>query len=427
MPQALNCETSTVGEMWDQFKERMSRDMANIHDPGAAEVSVVAELDLLLLPAGKELCDLMDPTLLPAVPKWKQNKKLKAGGEGGAAEAAATSAPIKYEKTVHGDASAASSATPSTASSAAPAWQEESAAKAGVSAAILAHLLENDARHAEQQQQLEEQRRASEEARQAAATQAEQAVLAQQEATRKATEDALDQLHAATVAEKNNEASGGASSDVERPKAASEGAQQTLERALAASEAATPLPPGWVEAADPRYGNRTYWYHQDTKQTSWTRPVAASPTTATAPPPLPTAPPPRPTPPAPAQPAPCARPQERGNATMYSSMVTTAADPTAAAPTVASHGVTSRIEGAALHAAVQNDPQLEMVRRDAIDMHHRPASSSSSSASYAPAAHSTAVGVNGGAHDAADDGVGWDAIHVAERRQWLMGEADAAS
>lgn len=33
-----------------------------------------------------------------------------------------------------------------------------------------------------------------------------------------------------------------------------------------------PLPPGWVEAKDPRYGNTTYWYHRDTKETTWIRP-----------------------------------------------------------------------------------------------------------------------------------------------------------
>ena len=37
------------------------------------------------------------------------------------------------------------------------------------------------------------------------------------------------------------------------------------------------LPPGWIEAKDPRYrkqtsAKQTYWYHADTKQTSWSRP-----------------------------------------------------------------------------------------------------------------------------------------------------------
>ena len=36
-----------------------------------------------------------------------------------------------------------------------------------------------------------------------------------------------------------------------------------------------PLPPGWAEAKDPRYGNTTYWYHRDTKETTWTRPAGA--------------------------------------------------------------------------------------------------------------------------------------------------------
>ena len=36
---------------------------------------MVAEIDLILMPHGKELCDIVDPSLLPPVPKWKQNKK----------------------------------------------------------------------------------------------------------------------------------------------------------------------------------------------------------------------------------------------------------------------------------------------------------------------------------------------------------------
>ena len=35
-----------------------------------------------------------------------------------------------------------------------------------------------------------------------------------------------------------------------------------------------PLPPGWVEAKDPRYNNATYWFHEVTKETSWVRPLA---------------------------------------------------------------------------------------------------------------------------------------------------------
>ena len=50
-----------------------------------------------------------------------------------------------------------------------------------------------------------------------------------------------------------------------------------------------PLPPGWIEAKDPRYNDTTYWYHADTKQTSWSRPTgppdgAAPPLPAAAPP-----------------------------------------------------------------------------------------------------------------------------------------------
>ena len=33
------------------------------------------------------------------------------------------------------------------------------------------------------------------------------------------------------------------------------------------------LPPGWIEAKDPRYNDTKYWYHADTKQTSWSRPT----------------------------------------------------------------------------------------------------------------------------------------------------------
>ena len=36
----------------------------------------------------------------------------------------------------------------------------------------------------------------------------------------------------------------------------------------------SPLLPGWVEAQDPRYNNATYWFHVQTRQTTWTRPTA---------------------------------------------------------------------------------------------------------------------------------------------------------
>ena len=52
------------------------------------------------------------------------------------------------------------------------------------------------------------------------------------------------------------------------------------------------LPPGWVEATDPRYNNATYWFHEDTKETTWTRPTLSAPLPPTMPPPLPPAPPP---------------------------------------------------------------------------------------------------------------------------------------
>ena len=51
-----------------------------------------------------------------------------------------------------------------------------------------------------------------------------------------------------------------------------------------------PLPPGWIEAKDPRYNDTTYWYHADTKQTSWTRPTG--PPDGASAPPLPAAAPP---------------------------------------------------------------------------------------------------------------------------------------
>jgi len=37
------------------------------------------------------------------------------------------------------------------------------------------------------------------------------------------------------------------------------------------------LPPGWVEAKDPRYNNATYWYNRATRTTSWKRPVGGPP------------------------------------------------------------------------------------------------------------------------------------------------------
>ena len=51
-----------------------------------------------------------------------------------------------------------------------------------------------------------------------------------------------------------------------------------------------PLPPGWIEAKDPRYNDTTYWYHADTKQTSGTRPTG--PPDGAGAPPLPAAAPP---------------------------------------------------------------------------------------------------------------------------------------
>ena len=32
------------------------------------------------------------------------------------------------------------------------------------------------------------------------------------------------------------------------------------------------LPPGWVEAKDARYNDKTYWYNKTTRSTSWTKP-----------------------------------------------------------------------------------------------------------------------------------------------------------
>ena len=43
--------------------------------------------------------------------------------------------------------------------------------------------------------------------------------------------------------------------------------------AASAASGPPPLPPGWVEAKDPRYDNTPYWYHKETKETSWTRPT----------------------------------------------------------------------------------------------------------------------------------------------------------
>ena len=53
-----------------------------------------------------------------------------------------------------------------------------------------------------------------------------------------------------------------------------------------------PLLPGWVEAQDPRYDNATYWFHAETRQTTWTRPTAVEPPLSHEPIPLPPAPPP---------------------------------------------------------------------------------------------------------------------------------------
>ena len=71
--ETMNVEPDTAGEMWLEFKAAMSGDLKQ----GGAnpEVLVVAEIDLILMPHGKELCDIVDPSLLPPVPKWKQNKK----------------------------------------------------------------------------------------------------------------------------------------------------------------------------------------------------------------------------------------------------------------------------------------------------------------------------------------------------------------
>jgi hypothetical protein len=37
------------------------------------------------------------------------------------------------------------------------------------------------------------------------------------------------------------------------------------------------LPPGWVEASDPRYGGAPFWFHRETRETSWTRPTGHGP------------------------------------------------------------------------------------------------------------------------------------------------------
>ena len=60
---------------------------------------------------------------------------------------------------------------------------------------------------------------------------------------------------------------------VEELIAASDKASE-LEGALPLPTGPPPLPAGWVEATDPRYNNATYWFHEVTKQTSWTRPSA---------------------------------------------------------------------------------------------------------------------------------------------------------
>jgi len=49
---------------------------------------------------------------------------------------------------------------------------------------------------------------------------------------------------------------------------------------MGAASGASALPPGWVEAKDPRYNNTTYWYHSVTKETSWTRPTGPPPSLA---------------------------------------------------------------------------------------------------------------------------------------------------
>merc|ERR1719424_1725471 len=38
------------------------------------------------------------------------------------------------------------------------------------------------------------------------------------------------------------------------------------------SSGGSDLPPGWVEAKDARYNDKTYWYNKTTRTTSWTRP-----------------------------------------------------------------------------------------------------------------------------------------------------------
>ena len=38
-----------------------------------------------------------------------------------------------------------------------------------------------------------------------------------------------------------------------------------------------PLPPGWVEASDPRYGHRPYFFHPRTRESSWEFPTGEAP------------------------------------------------------------------------------------------------------------------------------------------------------
>ena len=61
---------------------------------------------------------------------------------------------------------------------------------------------------------------------------------------------------------------------VEEPDAAASDKASETDGATPLPPGPPPLPPGWVEAKDPRYNNATYWFHEVTKETSWVRPLA---------------------------------------------------------------------------------------------------------------------------------------------------------
>lgn len=216
---------SQAGDLWVEFADALCADCDD-------EIAGVAELDALLEPDGKKLYDYVDSALLPpeCYPERPHPGRLPPAEP--PAPAPAQEQPRQPEAPVASldtDASASGGAAvaSSTATSLpppkppAPDWQAESAKQAGISEADLARLLEMDRQQQEQNE--------------------------------------LHQQAGAFAQEQRHQ---------QQPPPPSHGAANGHPPG-----GTSPLPEGWVESSDPRYGNTPFWYNAMTRETSWTRPT----------------------------------------------------------------------------------------------------------------------------------------------------------